>query len=143
MGDDVVARSTGGTLSVDVLTEGVHSGDASGIVPSSFRIARKVLDRLEDSATGRVLPAAFHAPIPDERVGQAREAAAIMGESTIGKYPFADRTQPMISDRAEACSTQCGRRLRYRRGRLPADCRCRKRAASAHGFKLAAPTAAD
>src|SRR6185436_1217872 len=93
---------TGGTLSVDVLTEGVHSGDASGIVPSSFRIARKVLDRLEDSATGRVLPAAFHAAIPDERAGQAREAAAIMGESTIGKYPFADRTQPMISDRAEA-----------------------------------------
>jgi acetylornithine deacetylase/succinyl-diaminopimelate desuccinylase-like protein len=93
---------TGGTLSVDVLTEGVHSGDASGIVPSSFRIARKVLDRLEDSATGRVLPAAFHAAIPDERARQAREAAAIMGESTIGKYPFADRTQPMISDRAEA-----------------------------------------
>jgi len=93
---------TGGTLSVDVLTEGVHSGDASGIVPSSFRIARKVLDRLEDSATGRVLPAVFHAAIPEERVRQAREAAAIMGKSTIGKYPFADRTQPMVSDHAEA-----------------------------------------
>ena len=93
---------TGGTLSVDVLTEGVHSGDASGIVPSSFRIARKLLDRIEDSATGRVLPPEFHAPIPEERARQAKAAAAIMGESTVRKYPFADRTAPMIADYAEA-----------------------------------------
>jgi acetylornithine deacetylase/succinyl-diaminopimelate desuccinylase-like protein len=93
---------TGGTLSVDVLTEGVHSGDASGIVPSSFRIARKLLDRIEDSATGRVLPPEFHAPIPEERARQAKAAAAIMGESTIRKYPFADGTQPMVADHAEA-----------------------------------------
>jgi acetylornithine deacetylase/succinyl-diaminopimelate desuccinylase-like protein len=39
-----------GTLKVEVLTEGVHSGDASGLVPSSFRIMRQVLDRLEDSS---------------------------------------------------------------------------------------------
>jgi acetylornithine deacetylase/succinyl-diaminopimelate desuccinylase-like protein len=92
----------GGTLSVDVLTEGVHSGDASGVVPSSFRIARAVLDRIEDSATGRVLPSIFHVPIPEERVRQAKEAAAIMGETTIGKYPFADATKPMVADHAEA-----------------------------------------
>src|SRR5262249_10695923 len=93
---------TGGTPRVDVLAEGVHSRDASRIVASSFRIARRLLDRIEDSATGRVLPAAFHAPIPEERVRQARAAAAIMGASTVGKYPFADRTQPMVSDHAEA-----------------------------------------
>ena len=46
-----------GVLKVEILTEGVHSGDASGLVPSSFRIMRQVLDRLEDSATGRLLPA--------------------------------------------------------------------------------------
>ena len=60
-----------GTLKVEVLTEGVHSGDASGLVPSSFRILRHVLDRLEDSATGRLLPASFHCDIPAERVEQA------------------------------------------------------------------------
>ncbi len=92
----------GGTLTVDVLTEGVHSGDASGIVPSSFRIARGLLDRLEDSATGRVLPPEFHAPIPDERVRQAKMAAAIMGEATVRKYPFAAQTKPMQSDHADA-----------------------------------------
>jgi acetylornithine deacetylase/succinyl-diaminopimelate desuccinylase-like protein len=92
----------GGTLDVEVLTEGVHSGDASGIVASSFRIARGVLDRLEDSATGRVLPPEFHVPIPDERMRQAAQAAAIMGESTVGKYPFTAGMTPMVADHAEA-----------------------------------------
>jgi len=92
----------GGTLTVEVLTEGVHSGDASGIVPSSFRIARKLLDRLEDAATGRVLPSEFHAPIPAERVEQAKRAAAILGDIVIRKYPFAGATQPIVADRAEA-----------------------------------------
>src|SRR5262249_46542391 len=43
-----------GTLSVQVLDEGVHSGDASGVVPSSFRILRRLLSRLEDEETGAV-----------------------------------------------------------------------------------------
>jgi acetylornithine deacetylase/succinyl-diaminopimelate desuccinylase-like protein len=92
----------GGRLTVEVLTEGVHSGDASGIVPSSFRIARKLLDRVEDATTGRVLPAEFHAPIPQERVEQAGRAAEILGDIVIGKYPFADSTQPIVTNRAEA-----------------------------------------
>ena len=92
----------GGTLSVAVLTEGVHSGDASGVVPSSFRVARAVLDRIEDSATGRVLPAVFHTSIPDERARQAHEAAAIMGDTVVRKYPFADATKPMVHGHAEA-----------------------------------------
>ena len=92
----------GGRLTVEVLTEGVHSGDASGIVPSSFRIARKLLDRIEDATTGHVLPAEFHAPIPAERVEQAGRAAEILGDIVISKYPFADGTQPMVTDRAEA-----------------------------------------
>jgi acetylornithine deacetylase/succinyl-diaminopimelate desuccinylase-like protein len=91
-----------GTLTVEVLTEGVHSGDASGVVPSSFRIARHLLDRLEDSGTGRILPKEFHAPIPEERALQARAAADIMGELVIRKYPFADGTKPMVAGRAEA-----------------------------------------
>src|ERR1700687_5499078 len=61
----------GGILTVQVLTEGVHSGDASGIVPSSFRIARRLLDRIEDAATGAVLAADFNVPIPAERAEEA------------------------------------------------------------------------
>jgi len=91
-----------GTLTVEVLTEGVHSGYASGAVPSSFRIARALLDRLDDSATGRVLPPAFQAPIPDERVRQAHAAAAILGPVGKNQFPFAGGTQPMAPTRAEA-----------------------------------------
>jgi acetylornithine deacetylase/succinyl-diaminopimelate desuccinylase-like protein len=92
----------GGVLTVEVLTEGVHSGDASGVVPSSFRVARMLLDRIEDGTTGRLLPSEFHAPIPPERAQQAAKAADILGDLVIGKYPFAGSTQPMIVDRAEA-----------------------------------------
>jgi len=90
-----------GTLSVDVLHEGVHSGDASGVVPSSFRIARRLLDRIEDSASGRVLPAAFHAPIPEERVAQAKAAAGILGDTMLERFPWAGRTRPMVDDGVE------------------------------------------
>ncbi len=78
-----------GTLKVEILTEGIHSGDASGLVPSSFRIMRQVLDRLEDSATGRLLPARFHCEVPAERLAQARATAAILGEEVYRRFPWA------------------------------------------------------
>jgi acetylornithine deacetylase/succinyl-diaminopimelate desuccinylase-like protein len=78
-----------GTLKVQILTEGVHSGDASGLVPSSFRILRQVLDRLEDSKTGRLLPASFHCDIPAERLEQARATAAILGDEVYKRFPWA------------------------------------------------------
>ena len=83
-----------GVLSVEVLDEGVHSGDASGVVPSSFRIARALLDRIEDSATGTLRPAAFHATIPAERSEQAKAAAAVLGEEIWRKFPFVSGMQP-------------------------------------------------
>ena len=79
----------GGTLKVEILTEGVHSGDASGLVPSSFRILRHVLDRLEDSGTGRLLPASFHCEVPAERMEQARATAAILGDELYKRFPWA------------------------------------------------------
>ena len=78
-----------GTLKVEVLTEGVHSGDASGLVPSSFRIMRQVLDRLEDSASGRLLPASFHCEVPAERLAQAKATAAILGDEVYKRFPWA------------------------------------------------------
>jgi acetylornithine deacetylase/succinyl-diaminopimelate desuccinylase-like protein len=78
-----------GTLRVDILTEGIHSGDASGLVPSSFRILRNVLDRLEDSATGRLLPEVFHCEVPAERLAQARVTADILGDELFRRFPWA------------------------------------------------------
>jgi acetylornithine deacetylase/succinyl-diaminopimelate desuccinylase-like protein len=78
-----------GVLKVEVLTEGIHSGDASGLVPSSFRIMRQVLDRLEDSATGRLLPDCFHVDVPAERIEQARVTAGILGDELFKRFPWA------------------------------------------------------
>jgi acetylornithine deacetylase/succinyl-diaminopimelate desuccinylase-like protein len=78
-----------GTLKVEVLTEGIHSGDASGLVPSSFRILRQVLDRLEDAKTGQLLPGSFHCEVPADRVDQARETARMLGDEVWKRYPWA------------------------------------------------------
>ena len=78
-----------GVLKVEILSEGIHSGDASGLVPSSFRILRHVLDRLEDSATGRLLPASFHCEVPADRLAQAQATAAILGEEVYRRFPWA------------------------------------------------------
>lgn len=78
-----------GTLKVEILTEGVHSGDSSGLVPSSFRILRQMLDRLEDSKTGELLPSSFHCAIPAERFEQARATAAILGDEVWKRFPWA------------------------------------------------------
>src|SRR5690349_22419858 len=67
-----------GVLSVEVLSEGVHSGDASGVVAEGARVARQLLERIDDSATGVVKPAAFHAQIPPERSEQAKRAAEVL-----------------------------------------------------------------
>ncbi|HSM21996.1 MAG TPA: M20/M25/M40 family metallo-hydrolase, partial [Rubrivivax sp.] len=78
-----------GVLKVEILTEGVHSGDASGLVPSSFRILRQVLDRLEDSRTGHLLPQSFHCEIPAARAAQAQATAAVLGDEVWKRFPWA------------------------------------------------------
>ena len=78
-----------GVLKVEILTEGVHSGDSSGLVPSSFRVLRQVLDRLEDSQTGELLPQSFHCEIPAERIEQTRATAAILGNEVWKRFPWA------------------------------------------------------
>jgi acetylornithine deacetylase/succinyl-diaminopimelate desuccinylase-like protein len=78
-----------GVLKVEILTEGVHSGDASGLVPSSFRILRQVLDRLEDSKTGELLPADFHCAVPPARLKEAQAAGAILQDEVYKRFPWA------------------------------------------------------
>jgi acetylornithine deacetylase/succinyl-diaminopimelate desuccinylase-like protein len=84
-----------GTLRVNVLKEGVHSGMASGIAPSSFRIIRQLLARVEDAATGRVLVDALHAQIPQDRLEQAKAVAKTLGSQVQGKVPLLAGMQPV------------------------------------------------
>jgi len=89
------------TLSADVLTEGVHSGDASGIVPESLRVLRHQLEKLEDGATGRLRPDALHVEIPNARVAQAQVAAQQLGGAVAGKFPFVDGVDPVLDEPAD------------------------------------------
>jgi acetylornithine deacetylase/succinyl-diaminopimelate desuccinylase-like protein len=89
-----------GNLRIDVLSEGVHSGDASGVVPSSFRILRQLLSRIEDEKTGRVLVDELHVQIPPGRMEQARRAA-VLGEELYGKFPWVPGGGPMSTDPVE------------------------------------------
>jgi len=90
-----------GTLTVEVLDEGVHSGDASGIVPSSFRVLRQLLSRLEDEGTGTIRPPELYVQIPPERVVQARRASAALGDAVYTKFPLKTGMLPMSGDLTE------------------------------------------
>ena len=89
-----------GTLKVRVLTEGVHSGAASGVVPGSFRILRHLLSRIENAETGEMLLPELKVAIPADRQAQAKQAAAILGDEVWSELPFAGTTKPMGSDGA-------------------------------------------
>jgi len=90
-----------GTLRADVLKEGVHSGYASGVVPSSFRVLRQLISRLEDENTGLVLPAYLQADIPDERLEQTKAMAKALGDKVFQAYPFSEGTNPMGDSNVE------------------------------------------
>lgn len=95
----------GGVLTIEVLDEGVHSGDSSGVVPCSFRILRQLLDRIENASTGLILDDSFNVDIPDKRIKQAKNAASMMGDEIFNRFPFKRheqiQTQAVHEDPAE------------------------------------------
>src|ERR1700744_2870160 len=92
---------TGGELTVQVLEEGVHSGDASGVVPSSFRILRELLSRLEDQETGKIKPQELYVEIPAQRIEQASCSAEVLGTAIYDKFPFVEGMHPVTEDLTE------------------------------------------
>ena len=91
----------GGTLKVRVLEEGVHSGDASGVVPSSFRILRQLLSRIEDENNGTIRTAELQVAIPEEHLAQAQVAAAALGDTIYTKFPFVSGVSPASGNPVE------------------------------------------
>jgi len=90
-----------GTLRADVLEEGVHSGYASGVVPSSFRVLRQLISRLEDENTGKILPDYLHTKIPEQRLQQNQLMAEALGDAVFEAYPFCDGVQPQAENNLE------------------------------------------
>ena len=89
-----------GKLTVDIVSEGLHSGDASGMVPSSFRIARQLLDRVEDSGSGGLLLPELSVEIPAGRLAEAKATADEIG-AIADHYPFVEGAGPTSDDPAE------------------------------------------
>ena len=87
-------------LKVDVLNEGVHSGNASGMVPSSFRLIRQLISRLEDEITGEIIIPELHTDIPKHRHGEAEKmASALNGD--YGSFPWHNATSPMTNSNVD------------------------------------------
>ena len=91
----------GCSLKVEVLEEGVHSGGASGHVPSSFRIARQLLSRLEDENTGEIKLKELHTEIPKHRISETEVFVDILGQEVVDEFPWQDKTKPSIEDLLE------------------------------------------
>lgn len=90
-----------GRLQVRVLTEGVHSGMATGIVPTPFRIVEQLLARIEDPATGTMLLDELRVNIPEDRRVQIRTAAEVLGPMVAGKLPWAQSVRAISSNPIE------------------------------------------
>ena len=90
-----------GTLRADVLREGVLSGYASGVVPSSFRVLRQLISRLEDQETGQILPDYLKTDVPDQRLRQTQRMADALGNGVYEAYPFTEGVQPQADNNVE------------------------------------------
>ena len=90
-----------GDLTVQLLKEGIHSGDGSGVVASSFRVMRQLLSRLEDEKTGEILVREFHADISPQSVEQAAYTARILGDAVYTKLPLLPGVRPVSGEAAE------------------------------------------
>ena len=91
----------GGELKVEVLDEGIHSGDISGIIPSSFRILRQLLDRIEDPVSGQILLEECYVDIPNKRIEQAKHAASVLNENVFRRFPIKGNIRPVSDDLVE------------------------------------------
>jgi acetylornithine deacetylase/succinyl-diaminopimelate desuccinylase-like protein len=88
-------------LTVEVLREGVHSGLAGGVIPSPFMVLRTLLDRLEDAHTGAIRVRELHVSIPEERIRQAANAAAVLGGAIVEDFPMLEHVQVLAEDPVE------------------------------------------
>ena len=92
----------GGRLSVDIVTQGLHSGGYGGVVPSSFRIMRQLLDRIENATDGRILLESANVDIPAHRIDEARSTADLLGEAMLENPPLVEGARLAVDDVTEA-----------------------------------------
>jgi len=90
-----------GELSVELISEGVHSGNASGIVADSFRVARQLISRIEDESSGEIKLSSLHCEIPAERITQAEHCATALGDQVYNEFPWQEGVLPVVDNKAQ------------------------------------------
>ncbi|KAA9166788.1 M20/M25/M40 family metallo-hydrolase [Amycolatopsis acidicola] len=88
-------------VKVRVLESAQHSGLASGVVPSSFRVLRLLLDRLEDAETGEIKLAELNVAIPENRIAEARATVEVAPGSVKSAFPLVEGMRPVSDDELE------------------------------------------
>jgi len=88
------------SVQVNVLKEGVHSGGASGLVPSSFRIMRELISRIEDENTGEIKLKELHTEIPEHRLEEINKKVDVLGGKD-DSFPYVDGMKPSTDDPVE------------------------------------------
>ncbi len=91
----------GCTLRVDILTEGIHSGGGSGIAPSSFRIMRQLLSRLEDEKSGHIFVEDLIVDIPDDRIKEVQAMVDVLGDEVFNTLPWIRNAGPITDDKVD------------------------------------------
>lgn len=97
------------TVTVTVLDSGQHSGTASGIVPSSFRILRELLGRIEDSRTGEILLPELHGEIPADRASEMKALAGMAPGAAKTAFPLVAGMSPAADDDFELMANNAWR----------------------------------
>lgn len=90
-----------GELSVELISEGVHSGNASGIVADSFRVARQLISRIEDEVSGEVKLTELYCEIPQERIKQAHQCAETLSDQVYSEFPWQKGVKPVVEDKVQ------------------------------------------
>ena len=91
----------GCTLRVDILKEGIHSGGGSGIAPSSFRLVRELLSRLEDEDTGHIIVENLKVEIPEYRIKEIKAMVNVLGDEVYNTLPWVAGAGPITNDKVE------------------------------------------
>lgn len=130
------------TVRADVLTEGIHSGQGGGVVPSSFRILRRILSGIEDETTGRILlPELLGAGIPEALRDNLVSVAAEFPDSAAPTVDGLHLLTPDPVDRLVARTWGAALEVTGADG-LPKPPRRRQRAAPVYDAEAVAAAAA-
>jgi acetylornithine deacetylase/succinyl-diaminopimelate desuccinylase-like protein len=84
-------------LKVEVLNEGVHSGSASGVVPSSFRLIRQLISRLENEISGEIKLSELNCKVPEHRMLEAEKMVEALN-GNMESFPWHNETSPMVNN---------------------------------------------